>query len=336
MANRRTLWLLLPRWMRRFPGDLAAAAGLVGATTLALVLPGTPGAVLQVVFGIPFVLLAPGYVVVAALFPERSERPADDELDRGIFDRIRTGISASERALLSVWLSIAIVPLLGLVVNFLPVDIRPATVLSAVGVFVLAGTAVAAVRRWERPPDERFEVRYARPNVEIDLAPSRTDLVLNLLLVGAVVLAVASVSYAVVVPDQQQSFTEFYLLSENETGELLANEYPEEFQRGQGKPMTVGINNHEGEAMNYTVIAVLERVTVENDTARVVETRRLAQFQAYVEANGTLNRRHMVTPEMTGERLRLQYLLFRGEPPAEPTAANAYRSVHVWINVTEQ
>jgi uncharacterized membrane protein len=42
-----------------------------------------------------------------------------------------------------------------------------------------------------------------------------------------------------------------------------------------------------------------------------------------------------VTPRTTGERLRLQYLLYLDDPPENPTAENAYRSVHHWVNVTE-
>jgi uncharacterized membrane protein len=41
---------------------------------------------------------------------------------------------------------------------------------------------------------------------------------------------------------------------------------------------------------------------------------------------------------MTGEELRLTFLLYRGaasEVPASPDPDGAYRSVHLWIDVTE-
>jgi uncharacterized membrane protein len=41
-----------------------------------------------------------------------------------------------------------------------------------------------------------------------------------------------------------------------------------------------------------------------------------------------------VTPTLTGQRLRLAYLLYRGSPPPDPTVENAYREVHLWINVS--
>jgi hypothetical protein len=39
---------------------------------------------------------------------------------------------------------------------------------------------------------------------------------------------------------------------------------------------------------------------------------------------------------MTGERLRLTYLLYRGAPPQTPTTDNAYRELHLWVNVTQE
>jgi len=44
---------------------------------------------------------------------------------------------------------------------------------------------------------------------------------------------------------------------------------------------------------------------------------------------------HTVAPTLPGERLRLVYLLYKGDPPAEPTVENAYREVHLWVNVSE-
>jgi uncharacterized membrane protein len=71
-----------------------------------------------------------------------------------------------------------------------------------------------------------------------------------------------------------------------------------------------------------------------NNTTTVLERERLRQFRPRVTHNGTWHRPHTVTPTLTGERLRLTYLLYRGESPATPTVGNAYREVHLWVNVT--
>lgn len=37
---------------------------------------------------------------------------------------------------------------------------------------------------------------------------------------------------------------------------------------------------------------------------------------------------------MTGENLRLVYLLYEGDPPQDTTTENADEHVHVWVNVS--
>ena len=339
MADRRQYWLLLPKWVRRFPRDLAIAVGVVLATALAALVPGPVGTAVQLLFGVPFVLFVPGYVLIAAIFPERrSEAPEnldrdDEPLDDRVFARVRGGLAPGERAVFAIWSSVAVVPLLGLLVNFLPWAIAPATMGVAIAAFVVPTAGIAAVRRWSVPTGERFRIEFDGSDRDFGLPASRTELALDVVLALAVLVAVASVSYAVLVPDQRQSFTEFYLLSENETGALIANDYPREFRPGQTRPLTVGIENHEGEPMNYTVVVVLQRVD-DNETPTVAESNQLATFRTYVEAGGAVTRRHTIAPEMRGRGLRLQYLLYRGPPPADPNPANAYRKAHIWIDVS--
>jgi uncharacterized membrane protein len=104
----------------------------------------------------------------------------------------------------------------------------------------------------------------------------------------------------------------------------------------------VGIGNQEHEQVEYTVVVQLQRVEIVNEsgattngtTVRVLEERGLQRFQAELAHNETWHNQHTVTPTMTGEGLRLQYLLYRGDPPAEPSAETAYRELHLWVNVS--
>jgi len=38
---------------------------------------------------------------------------------------------------------------------------------------------------------------------------------------------------------------------------------------------------------------------------------------------------------MSGDRLRVAYLLYRGSVPDDPDVANAYRELHLWINASD-
>jgi uncharacterized membrane protein len=360
-----TLRLLLPRFLRRFPADLAAIVLLVLATGIATLAPIVSETPLRVVLGLVFALFAPGYAFIAALFPERSpgvenattdgeesERSVSnpDETEQetvadahaGLTERAdprREGsIDGIERVALSFGLSIAITPLIGLVLNFTPFGIRLVPIVLSIGGFTLLASVVAALRRQELPAEERFRVPYRAwveaARAELFAPETRLDAVLNVVLVVSLLLAVSSVGYAVLVPKSGESFSEFYLLTENESGALVAADYPQNFTVGQSKPVIVGIGNNEHERVEYSVVVELQRVSIQNNSTTVRESRTLDRFSRTIPANESANWTHDVTPTLTGERLRLTYLLYRGSPPANPTVENAYRETHLWVNVS--
>jgi uncharacterized membrane protein len=337
------------------PADLAALISIVALTGVSILIPGFNETPLRIIVGLPFVLFVPGYAFIAALFPETTmsdgeDVGAPDGDDEGgasqdVHHRLtlqqvrgRGSIDGIERVALSFGTSIAIVPLLGLVLNFTPWGIRLLPVFITVGGFTLVATVVAARRRFALPPAARFRVPYrawlASARSELFEPDTRTDKLLNILLVVSVLLAMASVTYAVAVPKQGEAFTEFYVLTENETGALVADDYPTEFTAGESKPLHLGIGNHEHRDVEYTVVVALHRVQMENNTTQVLEGQRLQRLDAVVPANGTWHRQINVTPTMEGERLRLTFLLYQDAPPANPSDENAYRELHLWVNVT--
>lgn len=343
MVDRR-LWLLLPRPIRELPADLSAVIILVIITNLTVFLPIVRETPLRVIFGLAFVLFLPGYAFIAALFPEAGTGPihGDDEdadIEERKGGRLRDrGIDGIERVALSFGLSIAIVPMVGLILNFTPWGIRLVPIVVSVSGFTVVCTGVAARRRWELPTEERFRVPYdawlASARTEVFEPETRSDAALNVLLALSIVLAVSSVGYAVAVPKQGEQFTEFYLLTENESGDLVAANYPTEFELGERKSVVVGIGNHEHEPMDYTVVVELQEVRVENNSTTVLDETELGRLKAHVKHNETWQRPYEIKPTMTGERLRLLFLLYRGDAHSDPTAENAYRELHLWVNVS--
>ncbi len=340
MASR---WrLLLPGWLRAVPADLGAIVGFVFVTLGTVFLPVVSETPARVVLGLPFVLFAPGYTFIAALFPEAGSGPVGDDGDDGDGTtgiREGSGIDGIERVALSFGTSIVIVPLIGLVLNFTPWGIRLVPVMVSVGGFTLVAAAVASHRRNELPADEQFAVPYREwlvtGRAELFHPETRVDKALNILLVVSLLVAVGSVGYAVAVPKQGEAFTELYLLTEGPDGELVADDYPQNFTVGEPQSLYVGVGNHEQRTVNYTVVVVLQDVEFENNESRVLQQERLNRFQTTLSHNETWQRNHTVEPTMTGERLRLVYLLYRGEAPPQPTVENAYREVHLWVNVSE-
>jgi uncharacterized membrane protein len=349
------LWLVLPEPVRELPADLAAVLAVVAATCVTVLVPVLNETPLRAVFGLVFVLFLPGYAFVAALFPEAGTPPtalideeevatentaqAEEATESGtpLGDR---GIDGIERVALSFGLSIAIVPLIGLVLNFTPWGIRLVPVLLSVAGFTVVATGLAAVRRQSLPADERFRVPYRHwiddGREELFDPETRLDGALNVLLVASILLAVGAVGYAVVVPPAGEEFTEFYLLTEDENEELVAAEYPTEFTVGESQPVVVGIGNHEHEDLSYTVVVQLQTVEREGNETLVQERTELDRFTSpSIADNETWQMTHGIEPTRAGERLRVKYLLYRGDVPASPSEANAYRDVHLWVNVTQ-
>lgn len=92
-----------------------------------------PSNALRIVLGLPFVFFFPGYALMAALFPGKK------------------GINTIERIALSFGISIAIVPLIGLILNYTRWGIRLEPVLYSVASFIFIASIVAWLRRRRLP-----------------------------------------------------------------------------------------------------------------------------------------------------------------------------------------
>jgi hypothetical protein len=86
--------------------------------------------VLRWVLGSIFVLYLPGFSLIQLLFPKGKE------------------IDSLERFALSIGLSLALVPLIGLVLNFTPWGIRFAPIVASLGTFTTVALSAAAMRKY--------------------------------------------------------------------------------------------------------------------------------------------------------------------------------------------
>ena len=354
MAESRSFRLLLPRQLRELPADLAAVVVVTVLVNVAVFTPIVRETPLRVPLGLAFVLFVPGYVFIAALFPEAGESPTVEDEGTGTgsgndSDSIvpglgQSGIDGIERLALSIGLSVAIVPLIGLVLNFTPWGIRLVPIMISTSGFVLVATAVAAVRRWNLPQDERFVVPYREwleaGRAEFLEPDSRADAALNVLLAVSILLAGISVGYAVMVPPQGESFSAVYLLTEDDDGELVADDYPTEVEPGASHEIIVGIDNHERQPTNYTVVAVEQDAEVVGNDTVVTDQRELDRFTAHLEHNETWMHTHDLVaddePTMTDGEVRIVWLLYPdNDVPDEPSTENAPYHVHLWIDVDD-
>ncbi|AEH38927.1 DUF1616 domain-containing protein [Halopiger xanaduensis] len=349
MEDRRIQRFDVPDRARRLPADLAAAVvvtGLVNGAVFVPILRETP---LRIPLGLVFVLFVPGYVSVAALFPEDGTAIATSatsgqsrETSWGLSPLHRPGINRLERIALSFGGSLAVVPLIGLALNFTPWGVRLIPITLALTSFTIAMTAIAAVRRWRLSDEDRFRIPYREwyraGRSELFESPSRRGTILNVLLVASVVLAAGTVSFAVVVSQESEQYSAVYLLSETEDGELVADNYTTEFAHGESQPITVGVDNHEYEATNYTVVLLEQSVTVDDNETIVEAQRELDRFETRLAHNETWRHQHRLEPTMTAENTRFVWLLYPGGNdivPDEPSIDTAEYHVHLWVNDAE-
>ena len=178
-------------------------------------------------------------------------------------------MSGIERVALSFGLNIAVVPLIGLILNYTPWGIRLYPVLISLTVFILAMSGIAWYRRVRLGEGERFKVPF---NIGFSSmrGQSMVDRALSVVLVLAIVGAIGIVGYVVAKPKVGEKFTEFYVLG----SEGKAEEYPAELRLGEKVKIILGIINHEREKMNYQV-----KVTI-NSTEE--------EIKIWVEDNGEL------------------------------------------------
>lgn len=313
-------------------------APLVSAVALGLLsfVPGVRDSGLDTVLALPLVLFAPGYAVLAVVLDW------DGDATRAPAGEPPTGQRSGERLLLSFVATLPIVTLVAVALNAvgLPVAFGP-VVLVLLAVTVAAG-AVAVLRAEPRRvpadphafPDASTGGRDWLGAVPGRLTGGDSPSVVALALVSfALLFALASLGLAATTTGGQSSAA-FYLLNENETGSAVLATSPRSFTEGERKQLVVGIDNP-GDAQRYSVVVLLQRVQFLEDTPTVVTERELGRYTPRVGAGETWRHRHSVTPTLTGERLRLTYLLYRGDAPADPSTETAYRSTYLWVDVAD-
>lgn len=293
-----------------------------------------PGSPLRVGLILVILLVLPGYALTTLLFPTA---PIETSNNRHWFasplsDRLPSAPGLSERLLLSFGLSLAMIPLAGLGLSLVNLEYTTQNVGNIATVAVFVPLLLGSIRRLQTPAANRYTVslRYTSSHLrEGLLGDSRTDTGLNLAIALGIITAIVITGVAVTSPQNGSAYTEFSLLTENEQGALVTDEYPSELTAGEPQSLIFQVNNQEGVATSYEVVVLLERT---DDSGAVVERSELDRFE-HTTDQGNWLREHEVVPTMTGDNLRLTYLLYKGDAPAEPQQETAYRSLYIWVSV---
>jgi uncharacterized membrane protein len=291
-------------------------------TFLCIGLPFLNESFLRVIFALPTILFIPGYVLIAALFP------ANKDLD------------GLERVALSFGLSIAVVPLIGLALNYTPWGIRLEPILFSLILFITVMIMAAAYRRIHLPPEERYTVPLgslakAGRKALLPEGESGIDRILSVILAFSILMAIGATVYMVVVPKEGEHFTEFYILGERGK----AADYPRNIELGKEYSMIIGIGNHEYRNVTYTVECHAVNLTFDPLTNTSMENgmELLDAWSITVADNTTYEKRWNFSLSKNGFN-RLDFLLFNETiPDATITGMDrinaSYRDLHLWIDI---
>ena len=238
---------------------------------------------LRIALGLPFILFFPGYTLIAALFPRK------------------TDLDGIERVALSFGLSIAIVPLIGLILNYTPWGIRLYPILLSISGFILITSAFAWQRRRRLPPAER-------PEPELHLSPgwwsarSTLDKALSVLLVLAILGALGTLGWVVAKPKVGEKFTEFYILGPKG----MAEDYPRKLKLGEEGKVILGIINREHEPVGYRVDLLINGEKVQE--IGPVNLKHDQKWEKLISFK----------PQKEGENQKVQFLLYKIRQVGKP------------------
>jgi len=267
---------------------------VIAITLLLFPLVAFTSGVLRIIFGLCLILFFPGYTLLSALFPRKGD------------------LSGIERVALSFGLSIAIVPLVGLILNYTPWGIRLYPILIAITIFILAAAAIAWQRQRRLPVQERFEVTFtvALPQWA---GMSNLDKGLSIGLAVAIVAALGCLGYVIANPKQGEKFTEFYILGP----EGKAENYPQQVMVGEEAKIILGIVNHEHQSLSYRV-----EIQINGIKNKEIGTGILAHEEKWEQVVG-------FTPEEVGVKQKVEFWLYKDDA-LQP---HLEQPLHLYINV---
>ena len=347
--------------IRERPYDLyAVIAASVALMLVLLLIPDIT--TLRVILGLPFILFFPGYALISALYPEKKkvigEYPALEDEDHGPDEKTKAekreerrkrsqsrrkeqsggdsgeeeeeppetkGLDGLERVALSLGLSIAITPLIGLILNYTydwdpeHLGIRLIPIFVSQFAFITATSIVAIYRRQRVPLEDRFEIVI---DISIPEDYSTTDKILTVGIAIMMVLSVGLLIYIIVVPREGESFTEFYVLGSGG----MADDYPRYFKVDVPQSIYIGIGNHEHRDMNYTLFMTIDQ-QAENSTVESMDNVSISRDSQPLMEIGVKDGETVEIPcnftvtDVGSYKLRL-LLYHDGEE---------YRDLHLWV-----
>lgn len=245
--------------------------------------------------GIPLVLFVPGYALVSALFPSGE------------------AIDGIERIALGFGLSLALIPLIALGIQYSPWRLTLGPILGGLLGSTIVFSAIAVWRRRRTAPEERFVAVIPRPAVPPPRTWDRTTKFAVGLLVVSLLLLGGSGAVLVVERLQGDPMTEFALYNADGRPEF----YPRDLVPGTSATVKVQVVNDEGHDQRY-------RMLVTADAQEIGSVSDIA-----VPRGGSWEQPVAIHVPALGQQIPVLFELFKQEQPA---GSAPYRTLRLFVN----
>ena len=240
---------------------------------LLLMIHAAPLQVIRIILGVPYLLFFPGFTLMAAIAPSRK------------------GPDTVERLVLSVALSVVIVPLIGLALNYTSYGIRLEPLLYSVSLFIFLASFVALLKQKKLAGEEKATLEFF---MQIPGGAGETlDKVLAVAMVAVVAGTLVTAVYFLTSQKKSESFTQFYYQEQD------GNYYLNELTMEDRVEVKLTIVNFEGREVVYRIEVLLnEKIN--------------AEIGPIVLSDGqTWQTDAVIVPEFPGQNQQIKFLLFR-------------------------
>ena len=215
--------------------DLSGAILIVAINVGWAQIPNRP-LVIAIIFGLPLVLVLPGYTLTQALFCKRTPDPSSNLI---LQPRLKIGqpISAIDHIILSLGLSLAIDVLVGFMLNLLPIGLEGLSWIISLG---LITTIFALLAVFRRRKNRVKSVRLPEPHITINQ---------SILFGLAILVATAAVWLSLIrLPATQADFTQFWMLPSTHANNSCA--------------VLIGVQSNESTPVTYRIVVKINGTQV--------------------------------------------------------------------------
>lgn len=249
--------------------------------------------ILRTILGLPFVLLLPGYLLTAVLFPQ-----ADD-------------LGGLDRTVLSVGLSIIMVPLIGLLLNHLSWGIRLWPMMFTLTFFNIFLAVLGWYRRIKLPEEKCF---ILIPEVHLRQWTQKAKELkfVHKAVLITYLLSLVTLFYILFSPKTGDNFTEFYITGQDG----LVSGYDQQLQVGEYGVVKGEVINHEHQKTIYRM-----EIRVDGDLIQAITPISLEHLEKWEE-------KVSFKAEKPNDAAKVEFLLFKDSEDTTP-----YRQLKLWVKV---